>query len=307
MQLITLKTLSERLTNCDAQEARSIVRQMLYDCFGMSFTDICCGALNNLDAQQLCRLNALMERLERNEPVQYITGKADFCCHTFHVEPGVLIPRPETEELCDWIIEYANATQSVIGETSDASNTSIENTLNAPQSVTGKTLNVLDIGTGSGCIAITLALGIGNSKVSAWDISDKALNIARCNAKELGANIDLRQQDALSAPDDNKLWDVIVSNPPYICLNEAKDMEANVLDHEPHLALFVPDNDPLLFYRKIAEYATHALKEGGSLFFEINSLYANDTIEMLNALGFNLCEIKLDAFGKQRMIKAERY
>ena len=214
------------------------------------------------------------------EPVQYVLGEADFGGKTFLVEPGVLIPRPETYELCEWVLEERG-------------------------------INILDIGTGSGCIAITLALGIPEAKVTAWDISDKALKIAAENAKRANVNVSFEQVDIL-APLPFTLhpspltYDIIVSNPPYILNKERARMERNVLDYEPELALFVPDDDPLLFYHAIARYAIRVLKPDGRLFFEINPLCINDLQQMLNNEGFSHTEVRNDQFDKQRFIKAWR-
>lgn len=292
---LTVRTLAARLTQYDGHEAQSIVRLVLADCFGFSLTDICCGALDNLSPENSMRLDELMRRLEEGEPVQYVTGKAMFCGREFAVRPGCLIPRPETEELCQWIVD-----ETLRYENEDED---------------GK-IRILDIGTGSGCIAITLALDIKDSKVTAWDISSDALAIAKDNADALHADVDFEIRDALNLSvekgNSNSLptgegWgraSIIVSNPPYICNKESQDMEQNVLDHEPHLALFVPDDDPLLFYRKIAEYAVQTLTPNGALYFEINPLYVTQLSEMLRRTGFQDIETRTDAFGKQRMVKA---
>ena len=181
-----------------------------------------------------------------------------------------------------------------------------------------KEFRILDIGTGSGCIAITLALGIPGAKVTAWDISDDALHIAKQNAHTLGADVLFEKRDILNispssfllppssnTPPSSK-YSIIVSNPPYICHKEQSAMEKNVLEHEPHLALFVPDNDPLLFYRAIANYAIEALRTGGMLFFELNPVYANDTEKMIQKLGFKHTELRKDQFGKLRFLKATK-
>ena len=255
----------------DAGEAKAIVRWVLDVRFGLSRTDILCGKVTELSAHDQTELEKIMQRLEKGEPVQYIIGVADFFGRQFHVAPGVLIPRPETEELCRWILasDKHGLTRTVreIPHQSDA--------------------NILDIGTGSGCIAITLALELPDAQVTAWDISDDALRIASKNAKQLGADVVFVKQDVLNISLTSHLspltshYDLIVSNPPYICEKEKSAMECNVLDHEPHLALFVPDDDPLLFYRAIAQYAVVALKPHGSLFFEVNPLYADDLAQML--------------------------
>ena len=275
-----------RLTHIyDAGEAKAIVRWVLDVRFGLSWTDILCGKVTELSAHDQTELEKIMQRLEKGEPVQYIIGVTDFFGRQFHVAPGVLIPRPETEELCRWIISQKG--QSPLCE-------------------------ILDIGTGSGCIAITLALELPDAKVTAWDISDDALRIASENAKQLGADVVFDKQDVLNISLTSHLspltshYDLIVSNPPYICEKEKSAMECNVLDHEPHLALFVPDDDPLLFYRAIAQYAVVALKPQGSLFFEINPLYADDLNQMLRMMSYHDISIRQDQFGKPRFLKATK-
>ena len=163
--------------------------------------------------------------------------------------------------------------------------------------------SILDIGTGSGCIAITVALALPQARVTAWDISTDALAIAAGNAHRLGASVRFEHQDALNAPDDEARWDVIVSNPPYICDRERADMSDNVLSYEPELALFVPDSDPLLFYRAIARYASKALKPGGRLLFETNTAYVYEVAQTMADEGFTAIEVRNDCFGKPRMVK----
>ncbi len=250
-------------------------RILLEDVFGLSLTDICSGAIEKLSTSEKKTLEALKLRLDAGEPVQYVTGKALFCNHYFHVEPGVLIPRPETEELVEKIA-------STTGNHAQG-------------------LKILDIGTGSGCIAISLALY--GADVTAWDISDKALEIARGNARELNAQVTFQKTDILNfKPEYDILWDVIVSNPPYICHKEAEDMENNVLDYEPHEALFVPDEKPLLFYDAISDYAVKSLQPDGLLAFEINPLYAKPLQESLLKMGFRDVAIHNDSYGKERFI-----
>lgn len=281
---MTLTDLAKRLTSYyDIQEARGIVRLLLSDLYGMSLTDICVGVLDRLTEEQTQQIEDAMLRLEKGEPVQYVTGKAHFCDRTFLVSPSVLIPRPETELLCQLIADN-------------------------DQVVTGNgEIRVLDMGTGSGCIAITLALSMQNASVEAWDVSAEALNMAKSNAESLGASVSFEQKDILGLDENNveRCYDIIVSNPPYICNKEAAQMEHNVLDFEPHLALFVPDEDPLLFYSAIARFARQALKVGGVLYFEINPLYADALCSMLSSLGFANVTIHVDQFGKQRFISAK--
>lgn len=256
-------------------EARAVTDYVLDVCFGLSKADILCGAVEEMTAEKTAELNKIFGRLMEGEPVQYVLGRAEFCGRWFSVRPGVLIPRPETEELCAWITADSKASASP---------------------------KVLDIGTGSGCIAITLQLDMPESKVTAWDISADALDVARENAQQLGANVNFVKLDALNAKPEGE-WDVIVSNPPYICEKEKKDMAVNVLEHEPHTALFVPDADPLLFYRAITRLAVQTLSKGGQLYFEINPIYADDTCRMMRAEGMTAVELRSDMYGKQRMAK----
>ena len=266
----------------DAGEAQAIVRTVLDVEYGMTLTDIICGKVNELSSDEERNLEEIIARLQNGEPVQYVLGEADFAGRTFHVEPGVLIPRPETAELCQWIEEEVSSLKA------------------------DERKQILDICTGSGCIAITLGLNIPNSEVTGWDISEDALRIAQGNVEMLKAgNVRIEYQDALMLPKAAETADIIVSNPPYICEKEKADMEKNVLEHEPSIALFVPDEDPLKFYRAIAEYASSALKSEGALYFEINPIYEKETREMLQSLGFKDIETKEDAFGKKRMMKAK--
>lgn len=311
----------------DAGEAQAIVRTVLDVKYGMTLTDIICGKVNEISADEERKLEEIIIRLQKGEPVQYVLGEADFAGRPFHVEPGVLIPRPETAELCQWI-EKDMIEKSIVSSEDSPEDSSG----NSPQATDDAKL-ILDICTGSGCIAITLGLNIPNSEVTGWDISEDALRIAQGNVEMMKAgNVRIEHQDALALPkaaetdnkkmkgnDDKEVvkpkgeaktpstqkWDLIVSNPPYICEKEKADMEKNVLEHEPSLALFVPDEDPLKFYRAIAEYASSALKSGGALYFEINPIYEKETREMLLKLDFKDIETKEDAFGKKRMMRAK--
>ena len=263
----------------DEGEAKAIAR-LVYDVrFNLTLSDLFIGKDTQLSANDQAELAEITRRLELQEPVQYVLGQADFCGRTFLVNPSVLIPRPETEELCRWIVDDMKALS---------------------------TCTVLDIGTGSGCIAITLAAELPKAEVTAWDISEAALQVARENAKRLHSNVTFEQTDALNAPQDHERWDVIVSNPPYICNKERARMEANVLEHEPHTALFIPDDSPLLFYSAIAQYGLTALKMGGWLYFEMNPLYAQELADMLSMMSYHDIEIKIDQYGKQRMIRARQ-
>lgn len=297
---MTYHDICQRLTPMyGPQEAKAMTRMLLEDLFSLSFADILCGATEHLSDADTLRLQQSVDRLLDAEPLQYVTGTAFFCGHPFHVAPGVLIPRPETE----WIVDTA------------------------VNLVTSSAPRILDIGTGSGCIAtsISLALVDKHCYTEAWDISEDALRIAADNAERLGADVKFRRRDALRLEEDfpaeenqsgaevliadnasSASWDVIVSNPPYICNREAADMHANVLRHEPHLALFVPDTDPLLFYRAIARYAMRSLRKGGWLLFECNMLYAHDTAQMASDMGFAKSVVEDDCFGKPRFVKAQK-
>ena len=227
------------------------------------------------------RLINSAKRIADGEPVQYVIGETDFYGLTFNIAKGALIPRPETEELVEWGI----------------------NSFNGENTVTGK---ILDIGTGSGCIAISVAKNT-EATVEAWDISDEALSIATDNAKKNGVNVAFRKVDVLNfmpTDKDRGEYSCIFSNPPYICNSESEEMENNVLDYEPHIALFVPDSEPLLFYRKIAEIGKELLMNDGMLFFEINRRFGKETVDMLTRLGYSDIELRQDQFGNDRMVKA---
>ena len=264
------------------KEAKAITRYLLEVGYGLSMTDILCGAAEQLPPDEM---GENLRRLLKGEPVQYVVGKAEFGGRTFKVTPDVLIPRPETYELCQWVVEEKREERR---EERDFS--------------------VLDIGTGSGCIAITLALDIPDAQVEAWDISEGALSIARQNVEDLHAHVDFKQVNVLRslAKQGGPGWAFIVSNPPYICKKEAASMEQHVLDHEPHQALFVPDEDPLVFYKAIGQYACHALANHGCLFFEINPLYATEITKMLDEMGFFEIETRKDQFGKVRFVRARK-
>ena len=273
----------------DQREARAVARMLVEEKFGLSFTDIICGAVETLSDADKQWIEAAVKRLEQSEPIQYVLGWAWFAGLKLNVRSGVLIPRPETEWLVNSIC--ANSVPS-----------------------NDRPLRILDIGTGSGCIALSIKQRLPEAYVEAWDISTEALSIAADNARSLSLDIVLRQQDALNitpndnngAPNDPLFWDVIVSNPPYICQRERADMARNVLEHEPSTALFVPDTDPLLFYRAITRYAVSSLNEGGRLLFECNTLYAGDTARMMRDEGMTATEVFDDCFGKPRFAVGEK-
>jgi release factor glutamine methyltransferase len=245
---------------------------------GFSRTQIIVNKNTQFSIEQQHEIEKIVDKLKNNVPIQYILGETEFYGLPFKVNESVLIPRPETEELVEWILS--------------------ENTHE-------NELTVLDIGTGSGCIAISLKKCSPTWSVEAFDISEKALVTATQNAHLNGVNLAFSEVDILNPPAfTNKKWDIIVSNPPYV-LNEEKDfISQNVLAHEPHLALFVPDDDALLFYRHIAQFAKHHLNQNGKLYFEINRMFGEITVELLEYMGFSCVEFRKDISGNDRMIKA---
>jgi len=268
------------------EEARWIGRFVFEMRYGLSQADLLMGREEHIDEEEL---RLLQQRLLAGVPVQYVIGKTQFYGRCFYVEPCVLIPRPETEKLCRHILART------------------------PYTWHG---DILDIGTGSGCIAVTLAAELQFASVTAWDISPEALAIAARNARDNGVltgrriqyrnDVVFQLRDALNPPGALARWDIIVSNPPYVCEAEKATMQPNVLDHEPHLALFVPDDDPLRFYRAIGQYAMKALRPDGQLFFELNEHLANETKELLLAIGFNDIIIYKVQYLKDRFIRACR-
>jgi len=272
----------------DEGEAKAIARMVYEERFGLTLLDIYLGRDTQLSTDDLTELLGIAKRLMNGEPIQYVLGQADFCGRTFMVNEHVLIPRPETEELCNW------------------------KPLPLP-SPKGEGAKILDIGTGSGCIAITLAAMYPEAQVIGWDISEDALEVAKINAIRNNVNVSFEQVDVLNLPSPlpfgggrGEALSLIVSNPPYICNKERAAMAVNVLEYEPHTALFVPDDDPLLFYRAIAQYGQTALKAGGWLYFEINPLYAREMCDMLRLMSYHDIELKADQYGKQRMIRARK-
>lgn len=216
-----------------------------------------------------------LDRLLQEEPIQYIVGETEFFGLPFKVTPAVLIPRPETEELVEWVIDELRIKDSGF--------------------------SILDIGTGSGCIAISLAKHLPKATVCALDISKEALHVAEQNAKHNGVDVGFLERDILKTESLLQSFDVIVSNPPYIKENEQEKMQNNVLQHEPTKALFVPDTDPLIFYKKIAQLGQKHLNKDGKLFFEINEAHGQEMVVLLEALGYTNVVLKQDVFGKDRM------
>lgn len=257
-------------------EAKAVVRYLLEMKYNLSLADILCEKTDSVNIRELSND---MEKLCEGVPVQYVVGKTLFAGRCFEVSSNVLIPREETAELCRWITEEWK----------------------------NDTCRILDVGTGSGCIAITLSLDIPGSQVVAWDISEGALAVARKNAEALQTEVVFCRQDILDekAPKETR-YDIIVSNPPYICYQERDEVDEHVLNNEPSLALFVPDNDPLLFYRAIMDYAKHALKDTGMIYFEINPHHVEALQQLGMAMGFTLQEVRQDSFGKLRMLRLQR-
>ena len=256
-------------------EIKALTRILAIELLGVSQMAFYMKDDITLTEEQETLLNDAIERLKKHEPIQYILGYSDFCGLRFKVTPATLIPRPETSELVEWIASEANSKEKI-----------------------------LDIGTGSGCIAVSLAHSIPQATVSAWDISAEALAVATENSKANNCAVTFKQVDILAYEPKGEEFDIIVSNPPYIKEVEKEQMEANVLDWEPHTALFVPDNDPLLFYRSIAEKATTMLRPSGKLYFEINRAYGKATCEMLASLGYTDIELRKDFAENDRMIRA---
>ena len=261
----------------EPREVQAMIRIICEDVFNYDPVDVALRQESELPDFAPERISDIVSRLRRHEPLQYIVGTALFHGHKFKVTPAVLIPRPETEQLVDLIVDENTASD----------------------------LRVLDMGTGSGCIAISLARALKFAQVDAFDISQDALAVARENAADLKVKVRLFQSDML-APQPAARYDIIVSNPPYICWSERETMERNVLDYEPGQALFVPDNDPLLFYKAIAPYAAQSLEPGGRLYLEINQRFGNEVKRLLEACGLDEVRIIEDSFGRVRFAAAVR-
>lgn len=262
------------------QEIRQLSKLLLERVLHVQTYELLTCKDTQLSETERQELEGMLCRLEAHEPIQYVLGETEFFGLPFVVSPAVLIPRPETEELVEWILEYGKA-----------------NMLK----------RVLDIGTGSGCIAVSLAKYLSGTQVFGLDISENALRIARTNARQNAVEVDWIEADILSESTVLPAGlELIVSNPPYVTLKEKTEMERNVLDYEPHQALFVPDNEALLFYERIADLGKESLLPGGCLFFEINAGWGKETLEILARKGYKNLELRRDLSGKDRMIKAER-
>lgn len=287
MNPIALTVLQQRLrlalTSYDEGEAMAITRIYLTETFGASQTDLLLNKSVSWSAEMEQRFSDHLRRLSEHEPIQYVIGHAPFQGRAFRVSPAVLIPRPETEGILPLAAH-------LLGD------------MPRPR--------LLDAGTGSGCIAVSLALQHPSATVTAWDISHDALTVAADNAQTLEAKVEFRHRDLLAESehptDAAASFDLIVSNPPYIRQREAAEMEAHVLDHEPHLALFVPDYDPLRFYRALGQLGQHLLPSGGHLLVETHSDYATHTAQLLELLGYTALHIHTDCCSLPRFVEAKR-
>lgn len=260
-------------------EAQSLARNLLCDVLQLSPTRLLTSFNTTIDKSIVDAIMQMAERVVKGEPLQYVTGKAQFMEREFLVNSAVLIPRPETEELVKWIVdEY--------GESS---------------------FSLLDIGTGSGCIALSIKALRQNTSIMAIDISQDALTVARENARRLNVDVEFAKVNIFSQLALNRKFDVVVSNPPYVRECEKTKMLPNVLDYEPHIALFVPDDDPLKFYRRIAELSVdELLNDNGKLYFEINSAFGNEVCAMLKDMGFRDVTLRRDFTGRDRMVSARK-
>ena len=273
----------------DEQEIESFFFILTEYLHNLKRVDIALDPNFELSDKEVEKWNAILVDLQQEKPIQYITGEAWFYGLKFEVNENTLIPRPETEELVEWIIESQKS------------------------KVQSQKLEILDIGTGSGCIPISLKANLPQANVSAIDVSEKALEMAKRNAELNNVEVNFIQANILEVEDLSQLQtpnfqlptsiDIIVSNPPYVRNLEKEEIKKNVLDYEPHLALFVEDTDALLFYRKIAQLALKNLSPNGLLFFEINQYLGKETVELLQNLGFKNIELRKDMFGNDRMIR----
>ena len=276
----------------DEKEIESFFYIILEQFHNKKRIDLALNPEMEMDALQLLRWETVLSELKKEKPIQYILGETEFYGLRFLVNENTLIPRPETEELVEWILEITNYELEITN------------------------LKIVDIGTGSGCIAISLAKNLQNAEVSAIDISEKALATAIKNAEINAVNVNFINADILNVTDLSELpssnfhlptpIDIIVSNPPYVRNLEKAEIKTNVLEFEPHLALFVDDSDALLFYRKIAQLAIKNLSENGKLFFEINQYLGKETFDLLVNLGFRNVELKKDIYGNNRMISCKK-
>lgn len=267
------------------QETEAITLMVLSEISDLSRAKIKAFPEDDVPPEALEKLGSILAELKTGKPVQYILGSTEFYGLTFLVNPAVLIPRPETEELVEWALQTVGSLQLAVGSN-------------------GNPLRILDIGTGSGCIAISLKKNLPDAEVTAVDISAEALQTAWQNAVINEVEVNFIQDNILNSEIEHPNFEIIISNPPYVTLHDKTLMHANVTDFEPHTALFVPEGRPLLFYDAIAGFATQNLVPGGLLFFEINEAFGQETIELLKQKGFTNIELRQDMSGRDRMIKA---
>ncbi|MFV8379959.1 peptide chain release factor N(5)-glutamine methyltransferase [Flavobacterium sp. LB3R33] len=267
----------------DAGEAESFFYLILEEKHQLKRIDLALHPDLVFSEEEIVVWNSILEQLKLEIPVQYLLGKTSFYGLDFEVNENVLIPRPETEELVEWILESQKSNPETSGESL-------------------KDLKILDIGTGSGCIAISLAKNLPNATVFAIDVSEKALATAKTNAENNSVNVTFINQNILETQDLQQQFDIIVSNPPYVRNLEKEEIKKNVLDNEPHLALFVEDDDALIFYKKIAELAQKNLSENGQLYFEINQYLGKEMVDLLEKMNFKNIELRKDIYGNDRML-----
>ena len=274
--------IQELSTINDSGEAESFFYLILEEKHQLKRIDLALNPDLTFSDDEIQLWNSILDSLKEEIPIQYLLGKTSFYGWDFEVNPAVLIPRPETEELVEWIIQSQKS------------------------EVRSHNIKILDIGTGSGCIAISLAKNIVNAEVFAIDVSEKALATAKKNAEINQVKVTFLEKNILETDDLEQQFDIIVSNPPYVRELEKQEIKRNVLDNEPHLALFVEDNDALVFYRKIAELAQKNLSQNGLLFFEINQYLGKEMLNLLEKMNFKNIELRKDIYGNDRMIRGTR-
>ena len=287
---------SELATAYDRAEAQAIAYRLLGHFLSLSRTDV---LLDKPISGNQPDWSALLTRLKAHEPVQYVLGEEDFYGRTFAVTPATLIPRPETEELVSLVVQEARREEFQFSI--------------FKRNAARAQFSILDLGTGSGCIAVTLALELPGAHVTAWDISPEALAVARQNAQRLEADVRFEQRDVLNSQFSifkrnaaRSQFSILVSNPPYVARAEAATIHPNVLDHEPHLALFVPDDDPLLFYKAADDLGLKSLVPGGRVFLEINARFGAETAAVFLQRGYESAQVLRDLAGKDRFVRAVR-
>jgi release factor glutamine methyltransferase len=280
----------------EEQEATNIADLAIEHVTGLSRTERVAKKQDELSLLQLQQLEKDLQRLQQYEPIQYIMNKAWFYGMELYVDKNVLIPRPETEELVQWIVDDVKASGKDVF---------IQKSMEADKTTQ---LKILDVGSGSGCIPLALKKTMPKAEVWGCDISEEALNVARRNGSALNIRVDFQGMNFLDEAQQKLLptVDIIISNPPYVPLKDKQQMNSNVVDHEPHTALFVPDEDPLVFYKALAEFGKKRLYENGSVYMEVHEEIGNDVVNLFKENGYNNVQLKKDMQGKERMVKASR-